>query len=575
MTKFKFGLEIHQRLDTCKLFCSCPSEEGKGEPIIIKRKLHASKGELGEKDISALFEQEKNKEYVYHYYPNCCCLVELDEEPPHIPKREILELAIEICRRFNCKIVDELHFMRKIIVDGSNVSGFQRTGLIGYDGWIEVDGKKIGIKSIFLEEESAGIVKDGVFRLDRLGIPLVEITTETIESDDPEFVKKVAEKIGLILRATRKVKRGIGTIRQDINLSIPDGVRVEIKGFQELDMIPLTVEYEILRQENLKKIRKFEGLPIIFDATEYFKDTESKLFKKQKYIGGMILKGFAGVLKEKITPTKTYGKEVSQHGKPYITGIIHTDENISKYKIEKEVEKIRHMYDLDKNDLIIFSFGDKERVLKGFENIVVFLKNQLTKETRKFDGDGNTSFMRPISGSSRMYPETDIPPINMRNFDLNKEFIDPEVEIKEIMEKYSLNYSQVKDIYLSKHYSLFKEMVDQFKPGFLYDFIKIGEEVDSEILKKILDSNIADKKYALERFIEVGDLDKVFEELSCSVSDEEIREEIEKAIKEFVGDKKFMFKAVMGKVMSKFKGKVPGKKISEMVKKDVNFKQSN
>ena len=435
MTKFKFGLEIHQRLDTCKLFCSCPSEEGKGEPIIIKRKLHASKGELGEKDISALFEQEKNKEYVYHYYPNCCCLVELDEEPPHIPKREILELAIEICRRFNCKIVDELHFMRKIIVDGSNVSGFQRTGLIGYDGWIEVDGKKIGIKSIFLEEESAGIVKDGVFRLDRLGIPLVEITTETIESEDPEFVKKVAEKIGLILRATRKVKRGIGTIRQDINLSIPDCVRVEIKGFQELDMIPLTVEYEILRQENLKKIRKFESLPIIFDATEYFKDTESKLFKKQKYIGGMILKGFAGVFKEKITPTKTYGKEVSQHGKPYITGIIHTDENISKYKIEKEVEKIRHMYDLDKNDLIIFSFGDKERVLKGFENIVVFLKNQLTKETRKFDGDGNTSFMRPISGSSRMYPETDIPPINMRNFDLNKEFIDPEVEIKEIMEK--------------------------------------------------------------------------------------------------------------------------------------------
>ena len=281
----------------------------------------------------------------------------------------------------------------------------------------------------------------------------------------------------------------------------------------------------------------------------------------------MILKGFAGVLKEKITPTKTYGKEVSQHGKPYITGIIHTDENISKYKIEKEVEKIRHMFDLNENDLIIFSFGDKERVLKGFENIVEFLKNPLREETRKFDGDGNTSFMRPISGSSRMYPETDIPPISMKDFDLNKEFIDPEIEIKEIMEKYSLNYSLAKDIYLSKHYSLFKEMVDKFKPGFLYDFIKFGEDVDSEILKKILDSNIADKKYALERFIEVGDLDKVFEELSCSVSDEEIREEIEKAIKEFVGDKKFMFKAVMGKVMSKFKGKVPGKKISEVVKK--------
>ncbi len=569
MTKFKFGLEIHQRLDTCKLFCSCSSEEGNGEPILIKRKLHASKGELGEKDISAIFEQEKNREYIYHYYPNCCCLVELDEEPPHIPKKEIIELAIEICKRFNCKIVDELHFMRKIIVDGSNVSGFQRTGLIGYDGWIEVEGKKIKIKSIFLEEESAGIVKEGIYRLDRLGIPLVEITTEAVEAEDPEFVKKVAEKIGLILRATRRVKRGIGTIRQDINLSVPGGVRVEIKGFQELDMIPLTVEYEIKRQEKLKTIKRFEGLPIIFDATNYFKETESKLFKKQNYIGGMILKGFAGVFKEKITPTKTYGKEVSQHGKPYITGIIHTDEDVTKYRIEKEVEKIRHMFDLDENDLIIFSFGKKEKVLKGFENIIEFLKNPLKEETRKFDGDGNTSFMRPISGSSRMYPETDVPPIDMREFDLNKEFVDPEVEINEIMNKFNLNYNQAKDVYLSKHYELFVEFSNKFKPGFLYDFIKLGEEVPSEILKRILESPIPDKKYALEKFIEIRDLDKVFEEIAVSVSDEEIKEEIRKAIEEFVGDKKHMFKAVMGKVMGKFKGKVPGKKISEMVKEMV------
>jgi glutamyl-tRNA(Gln) amidotransferase subunit E len=212
--EIKCGLEIHQQLDTHKLFCECPSLLRNDEPIReIKRKLHAVKGETGEIDAAARHEAERDREFIYQAY-DTTCLVELDEEPPHEINKEALQIALQIALHLNCEILPITEIMRKTVVDGSNTSGFQRTALIARNGFIETSMGKVRISALMLEEDSARPVErteeKAIYRLDRLGQPLVEIATES-DIKSPEQAKEVALHIGDILRSC-KVKRGIGTI---------------------------------------------------------------------------------------------------------------------------------------------------------------------------------------------------------------------------------------------------------------------------------------------------------------------------------------------------------------------------
>ncbi|MEK6847717.1 MAG: Glu-tRNA(Gln) amidotransferase subunit GatE [Nanoarchaeota archaeon] len=247
----KCGIEIHQQLEANKLFCNCPSLLRKDEPeFTIKRKLHVVAGESGEVDVAASHEALLEKEFTYEGY-DTTCLVELDESPPNIVNKEALQIALQIALFLNCKIFPVTQVMRKTVIDGSNTSGFQRTVLIARDGFIETSKGRIGIATICLEEDSARIIdKDkGIFRLDRLGIPLVEIATNA-DIKTPEQAKETALKLGEILRKV-KVKRGIGTIRQDVNLSIKGGQRIELKGFQDIRNIERAIELEVKRQQKL------------------------------------------------------------------------------------------------------------------------------------------------------------------------------------------------------------------------------------------------------------------------------------------------------------------------------------
>ncbi|HIQ49846.1 MAG TPA: Glu-tRNA(Gln) amidotransferase subunit GatE [Nanoarchaeota archaeon] len=260
---FKCGLEIHNRLAVKhKLFCKCPARFSKQEKpsFTVFRKLRAVPGETGEIDVAAEFEFLRDRDYIYYVYEDTCCLVELDEEPPHEINKEALFVALQIAKMLNCEIPEEIHVMRKIIIDGSNTSGFQRTAIVGLNGYIETSKGKVRINTVCLEEESAGIVekneKKVIYRLDRLGIPLIEISTAP-DIKDPEHAKEVAEKIGMIIRSTGKSQRGIGVTRQDLNVSITHGARVEIKGVQELELIPKVLENEVKRQlEIIKKGEK-------------------------------------------------------------------------------------------------------------------------------------------------------------------------------------------------------------------------------------------------------------------------------------------------------------------------------
>jgi Glu-tRNA(Gln) amidotransferase subunit E-like FAD-binding protein len=248
----KAGLEIHQQLDTKKLFCNCPGLLRKDEPDFeIKRKLHVVAGESGEVDIAARHEAGRGKEFTYQGY-DTTCLVELDEEPPHQINEKALEIAVQISLLLSCKINSVSQIMRKTVIDGSNTGGFQRTVLVGRDGYVETESGRVGIWYVYLEEDAARKIGEGrgglIFRLDRLGIPLVEIVTAP-DIKTPEQAKEVALHIGEILRSC-KVKRGIGTIRQDINVSIKKHPRAEIKGFQDPKIFIKVIEKEIERQQN-------------------------------------------------------------------------------------------------------------------------------------------------------------------------------------------------------------------------------------------------------------------------------------------------------------------------------------
>ena len=258
------GIEIHQQLQGKKLFCDCPTEirEDKHD-LEVKRKLKAVVGETGKIDAAAAQQSAKQKYNIYQAYVDTTCLVELDEEPPHLMNEGALNLSLQMCKFLNCTLVDEVQVMRKTVVDGSNTSGFQRTSLVGMNGELELsDGKKISVPALCIEEDAAKIVKRNsdydVYNLSRLGIPLIEIATGP-DLNTPLEVKECAEKIGMFLRSTKpalgeSVKRGIGTIRQDVNVSVKGGARVEIKGAQDLKMIPLLVDNEALRQLKLIEI---------------------------------------------------------------------------------------------------------------------------------------------------------------------------------------------------------------------------------------------------------------------------------------------------------------------------------
>src|SRR5437867_143518 len=256
----KVGLEIHQQLDTHKLFCRCSSEMMRESYSTIKRKQHPVASELGDVDIASQFEYLRDRRFHYQIFPHETCLVDLDEEPPNKINQEALEIALQIAILLNCDIPEEIHIMRKTIIDGSTPTSFQRTMVVGMDGFLNFKGKKIEIKHVGLEEDAASALReekgDVTYRLNRVGIPLVEISTGTLSGFSPQEIQEIAYQIGLMARSTRKVKRGIGTIRQDLNVSVKNGERVEVKGVQDLGILSKVIEFEVNRQLKLPFVKK-------------------------------------------------------------------------------------------------------------------------------------------------------------------------------------------------------------------------------------------------------------------------------------------------------------------------------
>ncbi len=429
---FKCGLEVHQRLATqTKLFCGCDAQLPNDVSVAeVERRQRAVAGELGSIDQSAAFETSKGRRFVYNVFSKTSCLVDTDEEPPHDINREALGIAMRIVASLHAGVPDELEVMRKEVVDGSDPGGFQRTMLVGYDGIIKTMGREISVPSIFLEEESAGIeYSDGnmaVYNLDRFGVPLVEIDTAPCLRT-PGEAKAAAAALGLLLRLTGKVQRGIGSIRQDVNVSIREGARVEIKGFQDLDTMDRVIANEVERQRRLVEIRdellrrKAKVHTARTDVTSVFGETGARIVAKSVGNSGAVmaakLEGFAGMLGKEINPGRRLGSEISDYAKlAGLGGIIHSDEDLAGYGFsEMEIGTLRSLLNIGSGDAFILVTGEKEACMRALGAACIRAEQALEgvpKETRGVDPKMLiTTFLRPLPGGERMYPETDERPI--------------------------------------------------------------------------------------------------------------------------------------------------------------------
>ena len=423
----KMGLEIHQQLNTeRKLFCPCKCELTDKKPdYMLLRYLRPTQSELGKIDRAAFEESRRKLKFIYESYDNETCLVESDDEPPHPLNLGALEIALIIASLLNMKVVDEFHIMRKQVIDGSNTGGFQRTGLVATDGWLETEYGMVVIENLCLEEDAARRMgqKKGkvVFRLDRLGIPLLEVTTDP-SMKHPEQVKEVAYQLGQVLRST-KVKRGLGTIRQDLNISISDGSRVEIKGVQDLDLMPKMVENEVKRQLNLIQIMKelqSRGASVdnnIHNLNYIFKKTESKIITNAILKGGIVLaiklEGFKGLIGKQVQPGRRFGTEIAAYAKKMgVSGIFHSDELPAYGITDEEVKEVSKRLKLSENDAFILVADEDEKARNAITEVQRRAKTALLhvpEETRKALEDANSEYLRPLSTASRMYVETDIP----------------------------------------------------------------------------------------------------------------------------------------------------------------------
>ncbi|MDP2973536.1 MAG: Glu-tRNA(Gln) amidotransferase subunit GatE, partial [Candidatus Diapherotrites archaeon] len=434
----KAGLECHQQLETGKLFCRCPSVLREDKPdIVFKRKLRAVASELGEFDRAALEAFEKGQTFVYQGYKDTICLIEADEEPPKPADSEALATILKVALMSKAQVMDELFVMRKAVIDGSNTTGFQKTMLVALGGEIELGSKKVGIQSLALEEDAARPMEkkagEIVYRLDRLGIPLIELATAP-ELFSPEEVRECAEKIGELFRRTCRAKRGLGTIRQDVNISIAKGARVEIKGVQELGLIDEYVRREAQRQIALVELKEemlhrkiteknFEEFDAA-DLSQIFSCSECK-FLHGKSVFGIRLQKMQGLFGKELQPDRRFGTELASYVKARtgLHGIIHSDE-LPAYGIsEREIEQARHLCNCIMNDSFVLVQAEREKAEKALRVVIERCMQALLgvpEETRDALENGNTEYSRHLPGAARMYPETDLEPVKVGEKYLNE-----------------------------------------------------------------------------------------------------------------------------------------------------------
>ena len=617
----KSGLEIHQQLTTeKKLFCRCPaghySEKYHAE---ILRHMRPTLSELGEYDGTALMEFKTKKNIIYQLNKETVCTYEMDDAPPFELNQKALDIALEITLMLQCNVVSELHIARKQYLDGSIPTGFQRTTICGIDGWIPYKDRKIGIIQLGLEEDACREVSDEghirTYKTDRLSMPLIEVVTYP-DMLMPQEVADVAQLIRQLTRSTGKVNRGIGAVRQDVNVSIEGGTRVEIKGVPRIPLIPGLVHNEAGRQKALLEIRdKLEqrGLtkenfkPEYFDVTDILKDTSYlpiKNFVADDFkIKCVKLPFFKGILRYSIQPGTNFAKEISDRVRVIacldkIPNIIHSDTDDVTINSVNWL-KIKKLSRFENEDALVITWGNSRDVETAVQEVTIRAEEAIVgvpNETRQALPDGTTGFERILPGPDRMYPDTDLPPIALsedRIESIQMKLPPLPWERRSRYEQLGLPDFMIDQLILLEKADIFDRLISglnvetKLAAVFLTQTLKhfkrkglpVGKLDDSDILaifeayknKKIVREAIP---LIVEQWLNLNS--RPIEDVTAQyliMNDEEVISIIEHVIqkneREAINDKTKKIAFLIGQVMKKIKGRFDGRTVADLVEQQI------
>jgi len=499
---FKSGLEVHQQLKTKeKLFCRCPAgiyHSNDNYDAEVIRHMRPTLSELGEYDGTALMEFKTKKEIIYRINNETACTYEIDDTPPFKINKEALERALEISLLCKLNIVGEVHITRKQYLDGSIPTGFQRTAILGVEGEIPLKNKKVRLIQLSIEEDSCREISDirhtRIYKTDRLGMPLIETVTYP-DMLTPDELKEAAEYIRFLNRSTGKVRTGSGAGREDVNVSCKGGTRVEVKGVSYNKLIPELSHNEAFRQWALLNIRK-KLKDKIKDPSKWkiqhqeidYRDYDLKyepittgLIDKYRIIA-VNLPGFQSILSHFTQPEKIFANEISDRLKVIACleepNMVHS-EDLKPKVIPENFEKIKSLFDADKEDAQIIFWAPDEDISTALETIEERCQmafEGVPNETRKSFPDGTTIFERVLPGADRMYPDTDSAPIplatdyieTLRN-NLPKEVVDRYNQMK----KWNIPEDTYNYILRNNLYPLIEQIVKDLNidPKFIGTFI--------------------------------------------------------------------------------------------------------
>jgi len=488
---FKSGLEVHQQLLTKKkLFCRCPaglySDEYHAE---ILRHMRPTLSELGEYDGTALMEFKTKKDIIYRINRTTVCTYEMDDTPPFPMNEEALDIAIELGLLMNCNIVDELHIARKQYLDGSIPTGFQRTAIVSVGGYIPYKNREINLIQMSIEEDSCRESYDyghtRIYITDRLGMPLTETVTFP-EMFTPFEVAEVNNIIRKIARSTGKVRTGIGAAREDVNVSVTGGTRIEIKGVPRIKNIPLLTYNEAMRQWNLLRLReelhrrgitkesfeaKYEEITKLLQKTSYLPIANA--INEKNIVNCVVLRGYKGLLRWQ-TQTDTYfSKEISDRVRVIaclsnIPNIIHSD-SLGDTITSSEWQKIRKTVGASEDDSLVLVWGNEADAKTGASEIIIRAREAtegVPSETRQALRDGTNGFERILPGPDRMYPDTDLPPMKISSQRIEKIRLNMPAKLWDREKWYKeLNVPEdiIKDLLISKYAGLFETIVKEWE----------------------------------------------------------------------------------------------------------------
>jgi len=628
---FRCGLEVHRQLVTrTKLFCRCPAGRYSDRyDTEILRHMRPTLSELGEYDGTALME--KNIHYRIHH--DTVCTYEFDDTPPFFIADDALDAAIELALLLRLNLVNELHIARKQYLDGSIPTGFQRTTILGVDGWIPYKGRKIGIRQLGLEEDACREVSDvghdRVYLTDRLGMPLVEPVTEP-DMRTPQEAVDVAWIIRKLCRSTGKVRTGYGTARQDVNVSVKGGTRVEIKGVPQIWRIPRLVYNEARRQCSLLYIRdELKRRGIAPDSLEYRVDDVTRVVARTRdepirsaldeglRVKCVVLKGFGGLLNEETQEDTTFAKEFSDRIRVIaclnrLPNMVHSD-TASESLYGRDWQQLRKKMSANQNDALILVWGDEADTQTACQEIVIRAREAATgipSDTRQALKDGTNGFERVLPGADRMYPDTDLPPLAIppeRVDQIRKRLPEYVWDREARYRAMGLADDMVEALSLSTYSDLFSRLVDELKinPTFaavvlcqrLKAFRRQGlrphrltDDEITDVFKANADGRLAREgvvhilRRLLDRRVrEPGERLSVSDVLDAvpdrPTSEKECMVHIKTAVERLdhgrfpTSAKKHRY--VMGLLMNDFRGRVDGRKVSQWVSEELDAQRGH